>query len=177
MGNGSRVALGVLLLLALLYGLRGTFDYATERGSAADPEPAAAATLGSGATDRAHHPERPRLAHAVASPRELVRRLSKAGFSQVVVLRGARPERFYVEFSGEDDAAARTFYDVGGRVVSVGQLAGVPLPEAGTLVRARGGRSGIEVGGVYFWSERGYVLSVAGDRSGYFDSLRWRSTR
>jgi len=172
MGPAWRLLVGVILVAAVAAGLWGTLDYANETSNRASAQP----------TSRPAPPsDAPRLggrAIADARPlrgmRQLVNQLNRIGLKRAAVLAGQRPSRLSVTFTGEQDVSARTFYQVDGRTVSLGQVFGAPLPAAGGLVRLPPDRVAVEVNDILYWAERGYVLTIPSDARDLVELLRWR---
>lgn len=171
MAPAWRVLVGVALVAAVAAGLWGTFDYAKETSERSFSQP----------TDAPARPsETQRLGRAIADARplrgmrQLVNQLNRIGLKRAAVLAGERPSRLSVTFTGEQDVAARTFYEVDGRTVSLGQVFGAPLPAAGGLVRLPSDRVAVEVDDVLYWAERGYVLTIPSDARNLVGRLRWR---
>ena len=100
--------------------------------------------------------------------------LRKIGFKEAILLPGERPRRLTLSFSGDQDVSARTFYEVNGRLLSIAQIYGAPLPEAGTIVKLSSRRAGIVVGDVIYWSERGYLVAIPEESRALITRLRWR---
>ncbi|MGH2750396.1 MAG: hypothetical protein ACRDK3_05930 [Actinomycetota bacterium] len=172
MATSAKVIVGVCLVVALFVGLSGTFDYAreTSRRSAARSMSEESLLPQSGQTER----RRTAPSVKLRGSRDLVAQLNQIGFKQAIVLTRAQPRRLVLGFTGEQDVSARTSYEVGGRTVTVGQIYGVPLPSAGGLVRLDSRRAAVEVGGVLYWSERGYTLTIAAESQDLVRRLRWR---
>jgi hypothetical protein len=173
MAPGSKLIVGALLAVAVGIGLWGTFDYTRDSSTRAETNPVE--------SPRAANPgrlERGRFiadARPLRGTRQLLNQLRSVGLEQAIVLRGATPKRLSVTFTGEQDVSARTFYEANGRTVSVGQIFGAPLPPAGGLVRLSPDRTAVEVDDVLYWSERGYILTIAAESQGLVERLRWRS--
>jgi hypothetical protein len=173
MASTSKLIVGALLAVAVGVGLWGTFDYTRDSSTRAETNPVE--------SSRAANPlrlERGRFsadARPLRGTRQLLNQLRSAGLEQAIVLRGATPKRLSVTFTGEQDISARTFYEANGRTVSVGQIFGAPLPPAGGLVRLSPDRTAVEVDDVLYWSERGYILTIAAESRGLVERLRWRS--
>ena len=174
MARTPKLIVGALLAVAVGLGLWGTFDYTRDTSVRAEANPA---------SDKAQEPEPPRLqggrfiadARPLRGMQQLLNQLRSVGLRQALVLGGGQPKRLSVTFTGEQDVAAHTFYEVGGRTVSVGQIFGAPLPPAGGLVRLSPDRTAVEVDDVLYWAERGYILTLASDSKELAGRLRWRS--
>jgi hypothetical protein len=172
MARTSKLIVGALLIVAAGIGLWGTFDYTRDTSKRTEPNP------GSPRVSDPLRLERGRFiadARPLRGTRQLINQLRGAGLEQAIVLTGAEPKRLSVTFTGEQDVSARTFYETGGRTVSVGQIFGAPLPPAGGLVRLSPDRTAVEVDGVLYWAERGYVLTIEAESRGLVERLRWRS--
>jgi hypothetical protein len=173
MASTSKLIVGALLAVAVGVGLWGTVDYTRDSSTRAETNPAE--------RPRATNPLRLERGRFSADPRplrgtrQLLNQLRSVGLEQALVLRGATPKRLSVTFTGEQDVSARTFYETSGRTVSVGQIFGAPLPPAGGLVRLSPDRTAVEVDGILYWSERGYIVTIAAESQGLAERLRWRS--
>ena len=172
MARTSKLIVGALLAAAVGVALWGTLDYTRDTSIRAQ-------NLAGGS--RASDPgrlERGRFvadARPLRGTRQLLNQLRGVGLRQAIILSGATPRRLSVTFTGEQDVSAHTFYEVGGQTVSVGQTFGAPLPPAGGLVRLGPERTAVQVDDVLYWSERGYILSIASESQGLVERLRWRS--
>jgi hypothetical protein len=173
MARTSKLIIGALLIAAVGVGLWGTLDYTTDTSMRS----------GANAADGSRQPDPDRLeregfigeGRRLRGTRQLLHQLRGVGFEEAIFLRGATPERLSVTFTGEQDVSVRTFYEVSGQVVSVGQTFGAPLPPAGGLIRLGPEQNAVEVDGVLYWSERGYILTVASESRELVERLRWRS--
>ena len=174
MARTSKLIVGALLAVAVGLGLWGTLDYTRDTSMRAEANPA---------SDSTQAPEPPGLQQgsAVADARplrgitQLVNQLHRVGLREVLVLNKGQPKRLSVTFTGEQDVAAHSFYEVRGQTVSVGQIFGVPLPPAGGLVRLSPDRTAVEVDDVLYWSERGFILTLPSESKELAGSLGWRS--
>ena len=168
----SKLIVGALLAVAVGLGLWGTLAYTRETsmsdeanqapGQASEPLPQ---QQGSAIAD----------ARPLRGIKQLVNQLHRVGLREVLVLNKGQPKRLSVTFTGEQDVAAHSFYEVRGRTVSVGQIFGVPLPPAGGLVRLSPDRTAVEVDDVLYWSERGFILTLSSESKELAGRLRWRS--
>ncbi len=174
MARTWKLIVGAVLAVAVGLALWGTFDYTRNPALRAETNPTSVRTQAS---------EPPRLprgrfiadARPLRGMEQLVNQLHRVGLRQVLVLTGGQPMRLSVTFTGEQDVAAHTFYEVRGRTVSVGQIFGAPLPPAGGLVRLSSDRTAVEVNEVLYWAERGYILTLASESKELAGRLRWRS--
>jgi hypothetical protein len=174
MARTSKLIVGTLLAVAVGLGLWGTLAYTRETLMGDEANPASRSTQVS---------ESPPLQQgsAIADARplrgitQLVNQLHRVGLREVLVLNKGQPKRLSVTFTGEQDVAAHSFYEVRGRTVSVGQIFGAPLPPSGGLVRLSPDRTAVEVDDVLYWSERGFILTLASDSKELAGRLRWRS--
>jgi len=172
MARTSKLIVGALLAAAVGVGLWGTLDYTRDTSKRAAANPAD--------RSRAADPGRLERGRSIADSRplrgtrQLLNQLRGVGLEQAIVLSGATPKRLSVTFTGEQDVSARTFYEESGRVVSVGQIFGAPLPPAGGLVRLSPSMTAVEVDGVLYWSERGYILTIESESLALVERLRWR---
>jgi hypothetical protein len=173
MARTSKLIVGALLAVAVGLGLWGTLAYTRETSMRDEANPA------SGSTQASEPPHQQGSAIADARPlrgiTQLVNQLHRVGLREVLVLNKGQPKRLSVTFTGEQDVAAHSFYEVRGQTVSVGQIFGAPLPPAGGLVRLSSDRTAVEVDDVLYWSERGFILTLASDSKELAGRLRWRS--
>ncbi|MBA3290694.1 MAG: hypothetical protein H0U17_04290 [Actinobacteria bacterium] len=173
MSNGVKWSVGACLALALVVSLFGTFDYArdTARRPELAPTPEDDDSSSPSRLDRSRRGPRPL---PLQGPSHLLMQLRKIGFKEAILLPGERPRRLTLSFSGDQDVSARTFYEVNGRLLSIAQIYGAPLPEAGTIVKLSSRRAGIVVGDVIYWSERGYLVAIPEESRALITRLRWR---
>ena len=172
MSRTSKLVAGALLTAAVGVALWGTVDYTRDTSTRAQANPAD----GSRTSDPGLQESRfVADARPLRGTRQLLNQLRDVGLRQAIVLRGSTPKRLSVTFTGEQDVSTHTFYEVGGQTVSVGQTFGAPLPPAGGLVRLGPERTAVEVDDILYWSERGYILSIASESQGLIHRLRWRS--
>jgi hypothetical protein len=172
MAGTSKFIVGALLIAAAGIGLWGTFAYTRETSTRAEKQSVERSS------DELPRLERGRFiadARPLRGTRQLINQLRGAGLEQAIVLSGAEPKRLSVTFTGEQDVSARTYYETGGGTVSVGQIFGAPLPPAGGLVRLSSGQTAVEVDGVLYWAERGYILTLGAESKELAGRLRWRS--
>ncbi|MGH2777587.1 MAG: hypothetical protein ACRDJB_02945 [Actinomycetota bacterium] len=175
MVTSSKVVIGVGLVVALVVGLSGTFDYARERASRSES---------TSEDDSTPSPDPLRVEPGRRFPDvddvrlggtdEVVSALRRAGFDQVIVLAGGRPTRLIVRFAGEGGTAARTFYEIEGRTVSLGQVKDGLAPLTGSITRLAPSRIALEVRGIYYLSERGFIVTIASGAADLLERLRWR---
>lgn len=174
MARTSKLIVGALLAVAVGLGLWGTLAYTRETSTRDEPNPALESTQAS------EPPLQQGSAIADARPlrgiKQLVNQLHRVGLREVLVLNKGQPKRLSVTFTGEQDVAAHSFYEVRGRTVSVGQIFGAPLPPAGGLVRISPDRTAVEVDDILYWSERGFILTLASESKELAGRLRWRSS-
>ena len=176
MVTSSKVVIGVCLAVAVVIGLSGTFDYARERangGGESTPD-----------DESKSPPDPPRVEPGrrfpgvddlpLGSTDEVVDALRRAGFGRVIVLSGGRPTRLIVRFAGEGQTMARTFYEFEGRTVALGQVKNGLAPLTGRITRLTPSRIALEVRGIYYLSERGFIVTIASGAADLLDRLRWR---
>jgi len=175
MVTSSRVVIGVCLVVAVVVGLSGTLDYARERASRAQL---------TSVDDSTPAQDPPRIEPGRRFPdvddirlggtEEVVTTLRRAGFGRVIVLPDGRPTRLIVRFTGQGGTAARTFYEFKGRTVSIGQVKDGFAPLTGRITRLAPSRIALEVRGIYYLSERGYIVTIASGAADLLERLRWR---
>jgi hypothetical protein len=175
MVTSSKVIVGMCVAVALVVGLAGTFDYARDRGTRAESTP----EDGEAPTPDPLRVERGRRFPNVddlqlGTNDEVVTALRGVGFGRVIVLNGGRPTRLTVRLAGEGGTAARTFYEFKDRVVSVGQVKDGVAPLTGRIIRLAPSRIALEVRGVYYLSERGFIVTIASSAADLLERLRWR---
>ena len=173
MARTSKLIVGALLAVAVGLGLWGTLSYTRDISKSATANPSS--------ERQSSEPLRLQRGRAIADARplrglqQLVNQLHRVGLREALVLIEGRPQRLSVTFTGEQDVAAHTYYEVRGRTVSVGQIFGAPLPPSGPLVRLSPDRTAVEVDDVLYWAERGYILTLPSDSKELAKNLRWRS--
>lgn len=175
MTTASKAIIGVCVLVPLVVGLSGTFDYAQDRARRADSalEGSPGPTADPLRVERGRRP--PDLPSVdLRSKPQVVDELQRAGFDQAIVLKGGRPTRLTLRLAGEDGTAARTYYDVEGRTVSIGQVRDGVMPLTGTITKLTPSRIALEVRGVYYLSERGYIVTIGSNAGEFIDRLRWQ---
>jgi hypothetical protein len=175
MVTSSKVVIGICLAVAVVIGLSGTFDYARERASRAESTPD---------DESKPPPDPPRVEPGrrfpdvddlpLGSTDEVVDTLRRAGFGRVIVLPGGRPTRLIVRFAGEGQTSARTFYEFEGRTVALGQVKNGLAPLTGRITRLTPSRIALEVRGIYYLSERGFIVTIASGAADLLEHLRWR---
>jgi hypothetical protein len=175
MMTSSKVVIGICLAVAVVIGLSGTFDYARERASRAESTPD---------DESKRQPDPLRIEPGrrfpgvddlePSSTDEVVATLRRAGFDRVIVLAGARPTRLIVKFAGEEGTTARTFYEFEGRTVPVGQVKDGWAPLSGRITRLAPARIALEVRGIYYLSERGFIVTIPSGAADLLGRLRWR---
>ena len=175
MATSSKAIIGVCIAAAVVVGLSGTLDYARERASRAQ-------STSEGDSTPTRDP--PRIEPGRRFPNvddvrlggtdEVVASLRRAGFGRVIVLPDGRPTRLIVRFTGQGGTAARTFYEFKGRTVSVGQVKDGFAPLTGRITRLAPSRIALEVRGIYYLSERGFIVTIASGAADLLERLRWR---
>jgi hypothetical protein len=175
MVTSSKVVIGVCLVVAVIVGLSGTLDYARQRARRAE----STSEDNSTPSPDPWRVERGRRFPDVddlrlGSTDEVVATLRRAGFGRVIVLAGGRPTRLIVTFTGRGGTVARTFYEFKGRTVSVGQVKDGFAPLTGRITRLAPSRIALEVRGIYYLSERGFIVTIASGAADLLERLRWR---
>ncbi len=175
MATSSKAIIGLCIAVAVVVGLSGTLDYARERASRADS---------TSDDDPTPTRELPRIEPGrrfpdvddvgLASTGDVVGALRRAGFRRVIVLAGGRPTRLIVRFAGDGQTVARTFYEFEGRTVALGQIKNGLAPVTGRITRLTPSRIALEVRGIYYLSERGFIVTIASGAADLLERLRWR---